>query len=90
MGRHEHRAYFYNHNLKTHGGQDGSSHNIKEVPDRLAKAIVADYERGLTSEIMPYAWQSETCIGQWHYRRSLSGSRVSMADIWNPGMLSTG
>jgi alpha-L-fucosidase len=46
--------------------------NIKNVPDKLAKAVVADYERGLTSGIMPYAWQSETCIGEWHYQRSLS------------------
>src|SRR6185312_14393103 len=45
--------------------------NGKQVPDRLAKALVADYERGLTSEIMQYPWQSETCIGQWHYRRSI-------------------
>ncbi len=45
--------------------------NGKHVPDKLAKAVVADYERGLTSGIMPYAWQSETCIGEWHYRRSL-------------------
>ena len=45
--------------------------NVKDVPDRLAKAVVADYERGITSEIMQYPWQSETCIGEWHYRRSL-------------------
>jgi alpha-L-fucosidase len=45
--------------------------NGKHIPDKLAKALVADYERGLTSGIMPYAWQSETCIGEWHYRRSL-------------------
>jgi len=64
-------SYFYNHNLKTHGGRMEAVANIKEVPDRLAKAVVADYERGLTSGVMPYAWQSETCIGQWHYRRSL-------------------
>ena len=25
----------------------------------------------LTSQIMPYAWQSETCIGDWHYNRAL-------------------
>ena len=64
-------SYFYNHNLKTRGGRLEAVANIKDVPDRLAKAIVADYERGLTSGIMPYAWQSETCLGQWHYRRSL-------------------
>ena len=45
--------------------------NVKDVPTRLAKAVVADYERGITSEIMPYPWQSETCIGGWHYDRAL-------------------
>ncbi len=63
-------AYFYNHNLKTRGKMEAVL-NVKNVPDKLAKAVVADYERGLTSSIMPYAWQSETCIGEWHYRRSL-------------------
>lgn len=64
-------SYFYNHNLKTHGGKMEAVLNVKQVPDRLAKALVADYERGLTSGIMPYPWQSETCIGDWHYNRSL-------------------
>jgi alpha-L-fucosidase len=64
-------SYYYNHNLKTHGGKMEAILNIKEVPDRLAKAVIADYERGLTSKIMPYAWQSETCIGDWHYNRAL-------------------
>lgn len=64
-------AYFYNHNLMTHGGKMEGVINIKQVPDRLAKAVIADYERGITSGIMPYAWQSETCIGQWHYQRKL-------------------
>ena len=64
-------SYYYNHNLKTHGGRMEGVLNIKGVPDRLAKAVVADYERGITNQIMPYAWQSETCIGDWHYLRSL-------------------
>ena len=64
-------AYFYNHNLKTHGGKIEAVLNVKDVPDRLAKAVVADYERGLTSGIMKYPWQSETCIGGWHYSRRL-------------------
>jgi len=64
-------AYFYNHNLKTHGGKMEAVLNGKDVPDHIAKALVADYERGLTSNIMPDAWQSETCIGDWHYKRSL-------------------
>ena len=64
-------AYFYNNNLETHDGRMEAVLNIKDVPDRLAKAVVADYERGLTSGIMKYAWQSETCIGDWHYNRAL-------------------
>ena len=64
-------SYFYNHNLRTHGGKLEAVINVKQVPDRLAKAVVADYERGLTSKIMAYPWQSETCIGEWHYNRAL-------------------
>jgi alpha-L-fucosidase len=64
-------AYFYNNSLRTHGGKMEAVLNVKDVPDRLAKALVADYERGLTSEIMKYPWQSETCIGEWHYNRAL-------------------
>jgi alpha-L-fucosidase len=64
-------SYYYNHNLKTHNGKMEAILNVKMVPDRLAKAVVADYERGITNQIMPYPWQSETCIGDWHYLRSL-------------------
>jgi alpha-L-fucosidase len=63
-------AYYYNLALAKRGRVDVVA-NVKNVPDKIAKAVVADYERGLTSEIMPYAWQSETCIGQWHYNRAL-------------------
>ena len=45
--------------------------NIKNVPAPLVKAVVADFERGLNNEIMPFVWQSETCIGNWHYDRAL-------------------
>jgi alpha-L-fucosidase len=65
-------AYFYNHYLKTHDGKLDAVLNIKQVPDELARAVVADYERGVTDRIMPHAWQSETCIGEWHYNRLLS------------------
>ena len=64
-------AYFYNHYLKTHHGKLDAVLTIKQVPDNEAKAVVADYERGVTSRIMPHPWQSETCIGDWHYNRWL-------------------
>jgi len=64
-------AYFYNRNLKTGNGRMDGVITTKQVPDRLLKAVVADYERGTTNEIAKYPWQSETCIGGWHYDRAL-------------------
>ncbi len=64
-------AYYYNHNLQMNGGKMEGVINIKQVPPNLAKAVVADIERGLAAEILPHPWQSETCIGQWHYQREL-------------------
>jgi len=64
-------AYYYNHNLQTHGGRMEAVLTGKEMPPPLRKALVADIERGLASEIMSHAWQSETCIGDWHYNRAL-------------------
>jgi alpha-L-fucosidase len=74
-------AYFYNHNLKTRNGKMEAVLNIKQVPDSRAKAVVADYERGVTDLIKPYAWQSETCIGDWHYNRK----RLLQHSYMNPG-----
>ncbi len=64
-------AYYYNHNLAQNGGKMEGVITIKNVPPKWAKSVVADIERGLAAETLPYAWQSETCIGQWHYQREL-------------------
>jgi len=64
-------AYYYNHNLETRAGKMEAVLNGKQIPDNLAKALVADYERSLTERIMQHPWQSETCLGEWHYQREL-------------------
>ena len=39
---------------------------------RLQKrAIVEDVERGFVADIQPQPWQTDTCIGNWHYDRAL-------------------
>ena len=63
-------AYFYNRSLKMHGGMQAVI-NVKYVPFSITKSVVADLERGVTDHIMKYPWQSETCIGDWHYQRAL-------------------
>ncbi len=50
-------SYFYNHNIAKNGGKLEAVLNIKDVPDHLAKAAVADYEAGPTSGIMRDAWR---------------------------------
>ena len=64
-------AYYYNHSLWTNNGRMQAVLNVKQVPENLVKTVVADFERGLTSDIQKYPWQSETCIGDWHYNREL-------------------
>lgn len=64
-------AYYYNRSMRAHGGKVDGVINIKEVPEPWLKSVVADVERGLTEKIAEHAWQSETCIGDWHYDRAL-------------------
>ena len=64
-------AYYYNRSLARHGGKVDAVLNVKQVPPSLLNAVVADIERGLSDKILPYPWQSETCIGEWHYQRKL-------------------
>lgn len=35
------------------------------------RAIVEDVERGFLDEIRPEPWQTDTCIGNWHYDRRI-------------------
>jgi alpha-L-fucosidase len=77
-------AYFYNNSLERNGGKMEAVLNVKDVPNRLVKAVVADYERGLTAEIMKYPWQSETCIGGWHYLLSLYEKPGEYGGYLNP------
>lgn len=63
-------AFFYNRHLARHGRADCVL-NGKQIPPEHRNALVADIERGLSSAILPNPWQSETCIGEWHYQRRL-------------------
>jgi len=65
-------AYFYNHNLRAHGGRLEAVITTKQVPEQWATCLVPDIERGVSPTILAHPWQSETCIGQWHYQRRLA------------------
>lgn len=43
----------------------------KQLTPEQSKGLVDDYERGASAEIQPEPWQTDTCIGSWHYDRRI-------------------
>ena len=43
----------------------------KERADCETGTCALDIERGVANDIMPQPWQTDTCIGQWHYKRGI-------------------
>ena len=64
-------AHLYNTNLKRHNGRLGAVMTGKGLDAAQRRAILLDFERGQSDEIEPTPWQTDTCIGQWHYQRSV-------------------
>ena len=59
-------AHFYNHNLKNSDIGNGVLTG-KILDEEQRKALTWDVERGAPDDIIPYPWQTCTCIGGWHY-----------------------
>lgn len=64
-------AHFYNHNMATHQGKLEAVLFGKILTEEQKKCMVWDVERGAPDKIQSEAWQTCTCIGQWHYSRSV-------------------
>jgi alpha-L-fucosidase len=64
-------ADFYNSNMQLHGGKLEGVMFGKDLNDDQRKCIALDIERGRSNKIEPLPWQTDTCIGNWHYQRSL-------------------
>lgn len=63
-------AHQYNLSAKAHGKNEAVVFG-KVLSDDQKKAIVWDIERGQSDKIEPLPWQTCTCIGGWHYDRSI-------------------
>jgi alpha-L-fucosidase len=64
-------AHLYNDSAARNGGTVQAVLNAKKLPADQRPALVEDYERGVADAILPDPWQTDTCIGNWHYQRSL-------------------
>ncbi len=63
-------AHFYNTRLNKRGGTEAVM-NGKWLKEDQRRALVYDIERGKAHDILPQTWQTDTCIGSWHYDRGI-------------------
>lgn len=63
-------AHYYAKAAEWHGGTDVVL-TAKRLNDLQRGAIVEDVERGFLAGIQERPWQTDTCIGSWHYDRPL-------------------
>ncbi len=63
-------AHYYNRNIGRRGKLEAVLNSKGLKPDHVG-TMVLDIERGRADHILPDPWQTDTCIGEWHYRRSL-------------------
>lgn len=63
-------AHYYNANIKYNGNLQAVLTSKGLKPEHQG-TMVLDIERGRADRILATPWQTDTCIGQWHYRRSL-------------------
>jgi alpha-L-fucosidase len=71
-------AHYYNASLAWHGKLDVVI-NTKNLPEDRRAAVIEDVERGFRSDIVPHPWQTDTCIGDWHYNREKYDNKSYMS-----------
>lgn len=64
-------AHYYNRSMATHKGKLEAVLFGKVLTPDQKKCMVWDVERGAPDNIQSTPWQTCTCIGDWHYNRSV-------------------
>ncbi|MDP4261255.1 MAG: alpha-L-fucosidase [Bacteroidota bacterium] len=63
-------AHYYNRSIKTKGSLQAVI-NGKVLDETQRKCMVWDIERGQSNKIEPLPWQTDTCLGNWHYDKTI-------------------
>ena len=76
-------AHLYNTNATKHGGKTQAVYNSKRPEDTDGETgiCVYDVERGVVDGIWPRPWQTDTCIGDWHYNKDRVGKYKSAKTV---------
>jgi alpha-L-fucosidase len=64
-------SHYYNINARLHGGKVQGVYTSKTASDCEHGTCALDIERGVANDIRPHPWQTDTCIGQWHYKKGI-------------------
>lgn len=64
-------AWYYNQSAARNRGSVDVVVNAKMLKSYQQGAVVEDMERGYSEALRPLPWQTDTCLGNWHYDRSL-------------------
>lgn len=63
-------AHLYNNSIKKHGKLEAVL-NGKILNEEQRQCMVWDIEKGRSNQLEPFVWQTDTCLGSWHYDRSI-------------------
>jgi hypothetical protein len=64
-------AYYYNKNAQAHGGHLEGVVDLKVVPEPVWGTLTRDFQMSLADKLQENPWQTEACIGHWHYDRAV-------------------
>ena len=64
-------AHFYNASMRWHGGALEAVVTAKKLAPEHKRAVVETYERGGSDAMQALPWQTDTCLGDWHYDRDI-------------------
>jgi alpha-L-fucosidase len=64
-------AHYYNQSLHWHNGNLEAVYTAKQRSQCELGACMLDLERGVADEIETVPFQTDTCIGDWHYKRGI-------------------
>ncbi|MFL6630868.1 MAG: alpha-L-fucosidase [Massilia sp.] len=68
-------AHLYNRSIAKKGRNEAVV-NGKILNEQQRRSMVWDIERGQSHQIEPLPWQTCTCIGSWHYDRSVYNNKT--------------
>jgi alpha-L-fucosidase len=65
-------ANLYNLSARRHRGKVDAVYLSKKREDCAVGTCALDVERGVVDKIWPDPWQTDTCIGNWHYLKGIT------------------